>query len=145
MRVKIREMAVLLALTAWVSVLPQAASAWTPARPVDVVVHTGPGGGSDIFARAIADLMQKEGLVPQRLQVVNKSGGGGVYTPNMFNSLIAPLLMWVVLAPGVPPQSGAHENVKTIKAERVKERIELDGRLDGGLARPSTSSGPRAA
>ena len=49
--------------------------AFQPTRPIEAVVHTGPGGGSDIFARAIADLLQKEGLVAQRLQVVNKSGG----------------------------------------------------------------------
>jgi putative tricarboxylic transport membrane protein len=55
---------------------PLNALAFQPTKPVEVVVHTGPGGGSDIFARAIADLLQKEKLVPQRLQVVNKSGGG---------------------------------------------------------------------
>ena len=47
-----------------------------PNKSVEVVVHTGPGGGSDLFARAIAELLQKEKLVSQRLQVVNKSGGG---------------------------------------------------------------------
>jgi putative tricarboxylic transport membrane protein len=47
-----------------------------PSKSVEVVVHTGPGGGSDLFARAIAELLQKEKLVSQRLQVVNKSGGG---------------------------------------------------------------------
>jgi putative tricarboxylic transport membrane protein len=47
-----------------------------PSKPVEVVVHSGPGGGSDIFARAIAEMIQKEKLVPQRLQVINKSGGG---------------------------------------------------------------------
>jgi putative tricarboxylic transport membrane protein len=46
-----------------------------PSKTIEAVVHTGPGGGSDILARAIADLMQKENLLPQRLQVVNKSGG----------------------------------------------------------------------
>jgi putative tricarboxylic transport membrane protein len=47
-----------------------------PSKSIEVVVHTGPGGGSDLFARAIAELLQKEKLVSQRLQVVNKSGGG---------------------------------------------------------------------
>jgi putative tricarboxylic transport membrane protein len=41
------------------------------------VVHTGPGGGSDILARAIALMIEKENLMPVRLQVVNKTGGGG--------------------------------------------------------------------
>ncbi|MGH7772953.1 MAG: Bug family tripartite tricarboxylate transporter substrate binding protein [Candidatus Binatia bacterium] len=52
------------------------AQAFKPARPIEVVVHTGPGGGSDIFARAIAEMAEKEKLLPQRMQVVNKSGGG---------------------------------------------------------------------
>jgi len=47
-----------------------------PSKSIEAVVHTGPGGGSDLFARAIAELLQKEKLVSQRLQVVNKSGGG---------------------------------------------------------------------
>jgi putative tricarboxylic transport membrane protein len=47
-----------------------------PSRQIEAVVHTGPGGGSDIFARAIAEMLQKEKLITQRMQVVNKSGGG---------------------------------------------------------------------
>ncbi|HLN88354.1 MAG TPA: tripartite tricarboxylate transporter substrate binding protein [Candidatus Limnocylindrales bacterium] len=47
-----------------------------PSKLIDTVVHTGPGGGSDIFARAIAEMLQKEKLITQRLQVVNKPGGG---------------------------------------------------------------------
>jgi putative tricarboxylic transport membrane protein len=47
-----------------------------PGKQIETVVHTGPGGGSDLLARAIAEMLQKEKLVPQRLQVVNKSGGG---------------------------------------------------------------------
>jgi len=47
-----------------------------PSKQIEAVVHTGPGGGSDIFARAIAEMLQKEKLIAQRMQVVNKSGGG---------------------------------------------------------------------
>jgi putative tricarboxylic transport membrane protein len=47
-----------------------------PSKIIETVVHTGPGGGSDLFARAIAEMLQKEKLIPQRMQVVNKSGGG---------------------------------------------------------------------
>jgi putative tricarboxylic transport membrane protein len=60
----------------WVFSIPVYTHAFEPAKTVDVVVHTAAGGGSDIFARAIAEMIQKEKLVPQRLQVVNKSGGG---------------------------------------------------------------------
>src|SRR3970040_1412768 len=52
------------------------AAAFELTKPIEAVVHTGPGGGSDIFARAIAELMQKEKIIAQRMQVVNKSGGG---------------------------------------------------------------------
>ena len=55
-------------------------NAWSqefkPSKQIEAVVHTGPGGGSDIFARAIAEMLQKEKLIAQRMQVVNKSGGG---------------------------------------------------------------------
>jgi putative tricarboxylic transport membrane protein len=47
-----------------------------PTKQIETVVHTGPGGGSDLFARAIAELLQKEKLISQRMQVVNKPGGG---------------------------------------------------------------------
>ncbi len=47
-----------------------------PSKQIETVVHTGPGGGSDLFARAIAELLQKEKLISQRMQVVNKPGGG---------------------------------------------------------------------
>jgi len=52
------------------------AQAFTPTRTVEVVVHTGPGGGSDILARAAVLMIEKEKLVPVRMQVVNKTGGG---------------------------------------------------------------------
>jgi len=55
---------------------PSNAVAFEPTKPIEAVVHTGPGGGSDIFARAIAELMQKEKTISQRMHVVNKSGGG---------------------------------------------------------------------
>ena len=50
---------------------------WKPTKPVDFVVHTGPGGGNDILARAIATMFEQEKLVPVRMNVVNKPGGGG--------------------------------------------------------------------
>lgn len=53
------------------------AGAYQPARTVEVVVHTGPGGGSDLLARAVAQMIEKEKLLPVRMQVVNKTGGGG--------------------------------------------------------------------
>jgi putative tricarboxylic transport membrane protein len=57
--------------------LPAFAQGFTPTKPVEAVVHTGPGGGSDVLARAVALMMEKEKLLPVRLQVANKTGGGG--------------------------------------------------------------------
>ncbi|HWP60880.1 MAG TPA: tripartite tricarboxylate transporter substrate binding protein [Candidatus Acidoferrales bacterium] len=56
---------------------PGWAQGFKPARPVEAVVHTDPGGGSDVFARAIADMLEKEKLLPQRMNVLNKPGGSG--------------------------------------------------------------------
>jgi putative tricarboxylic transport membrane protein len=60
--------------------LPAAAAAhaeWKPTRTVEIIVHTGPGGGNDVLGRAIVNMMEKEKLVPVRMQVVNKPGGNG--------------------------------------------------------------------
>lgn len=52
-------------------------AAFQPEGPVDFVVHTGPGGGSDVFARAISELLVQEGLIEQQWPVRNEEGGSG--------------------------------------------------------------------
>jgi putative tricarboxylic transport membrane protein len=54
-----------------------AAQGFQPKRAIEVVVHTGPGGGSDLFARAIQGMLRKENLLTPQLQIINKPGGGG--------------------------------------------------------------------
>ncbi len=56
--------------TAW-------AQAFVPTRNVEIVVHNAPGGGSDLLARQINILIEKEKLLPVRSQVYNRPGGGG--------------------------------------------------------------------
>jgi len=51
------------------------AQGYKPTRPVELVVHTGPGGGSDVLARALAVMAEREKLIPVRMVVVNKPGG----------------------------------------------------------------------
>ena len=68
----------LILLSAAANAVPAAAQGFKPSRPIELVVHTGPGGGNDVLARAIAAMADKEGLLPLRLQVVNKTGGGGL-------------------------------------------------------------------
>jgi putative tricarboxylic transport membrane protein len=53
------------------------AQGYKPTRPVELVVHTGPGGGSDVLARAVTVMFEREKLVPVRVTVVNKTGGNG--------------------------------------------------------------------
>src|SRR5215510_13217361 len=57
------------------------AQGFTPTKAVEAVVHTGPGGSSDVLARAVALMIEKEKLLPVRMQVVNKPGGGGAVAP----------------------------------------------------------------
>jgi len=53
-----------------------AAWAWEPSEPIEVVVHNAPGGGNDILARALLSIIEREKMVPVRMQVANRSGGG---------------------------------------------------------------------
>jgi putative tricarboxylic transport membrane protein len=46
-----------------------------PSKPIELVVHTSPGGGADLFGRYVADLINREKLLPQPVVVVNKPGG----------------------------------------------------------------------
>lgn len=55
---------------------------WTPRRPVNVVVHTGPGAGSDAFARAFVNVIEKEKLTTARFVVQNRTGGGSINAIN---------------------------------------------------------------
>jgi putative tricarboxylic transport membrane protein len=54
-----------------------AAPTWTPTKASELVVQAAAGGGSDIFARKIADVLTKEKIVSQPINVVNKPGGSG--------------------------------------------------------------------
>jgi len=51
------------------------AQGFRPSRPIELVVHSAPGGGSDVFAREVAEMAKKERLLPQPLQVTNKTAG----------------------------------------------------------------------
>jgi putative tricarboxylic transport membrane protein len=53
-----------------------------PTKPIEIIVHTGPGGGADVLARFIAQAVEKEKLASVRMQVNNKSGGGGLTAMN---------------------------------------------------------------
>lgn len=48
-----------------------------PEKPITLIVQSGAGGGSDIFARTLASGFDKDKLLPQPITVENKSGGSG--------------------------------------------------------------------
>ena len=50
---------------------------YVPTQPIELVVHSGPGGGPDAFGRAFVAAIEQEKLAPVRIQVANKPGGGG--------------------------------------------------------------------
>lgn len=53
------------------------ALAWEPAKPVELIVPAGTGGGADQMARLLQDLVHKHGFMKQTVVVVNRSGGAG--------------------------------------------------------------------
>lgn len=48
-----------------------------PTRPIEFVISTAPGGGSDIYARAMQGIIEKYKFSPQPYLPVNKDGGSG--------------------------------------------------------------------
>jgi putative tricarboxylic transport membrane protein len=66
-----------LALGAALAFCGAVAAQWKPTKNLEIIVHTGPGGGSDLLARAMANMIEKEKLLPVRVMVVNKPGGNG--------------------------------------------------------------------
>jgi len=54
-----------------------AAPAWKPDKPIEIIVNTSPGTGSDATGRLIYRMLTENKLVEMPVAVVNKPGGGG--------------------------------------------------------------------
>jgi tripartite-type tricarboxylate transporter receptor subunit TctC len=50
---------------------------WQPTRPVEFVVTSGAGGGTDNFARMVQSIVAKHNLMDKAIVVTNKGGGSG--------------------------------------------------------------------
>ncbi len=75
---KLTPLATAFAFAATVAVLPLAAqAAWQPNKPIEFVVTSGPGGGTDNFARVVQAIIAKHKLTDQPIIVTNKGGGSG--------------------------------------------------------------------
>jgi len=57
-----------------------------PARPIELVVPTSAGSGTDIYARVTADIARREKLLPQPFVIQNRTGGGSVIAYNYFKT-----------------------------------------------------------
>lgn len=66
----------LLAATALMLAAPAWAE-WAPTRPVEFVVASGAGGGTDNFARTIQAVLTRDKIVERPIVVLNKGGGSG--------------------------------------------------------------------
>jgi putative tricarboxylic transport membrane protein len=55
-----------------------------PSRPIEFVVHTSAGGGTDIVARVVAEILTREKLVNQPINVMNRPGGAGAIAYTYF-------------------------------------------------------------
>lgn len=69
--------ALLGAATACDAVDGQAAGEDYPTQEMDWTIAFGPGGGNDIMARVMVDILEKEDLYPQDIRVENREGGSG--------------------------------------------------------------------
>jgi putative tricarboxylic transport membrane protein len=54
-----------------------AAASVAPTHPAEFVISTAPGGGSDLYARAMATIIENKKLSPQPVTPLNKEGGSG--------------------------------------------------------------------
>jgi len=57
-----------------------------PTRPIELVSPTSAGSGTDIYARALADIVRQHKLLPQPFMVQNRTGGGSVIAYNYFQT-----------------------------------------------------------
>jgi putative tricarboxylic transport membrane protein len=53
------------------------AQEWKPSKPIEFVVTSSPGGGTDNFTRVIQSIIMKHTLIDQPIVVTNKGGGSG--------------------------------------------------------------------
>ena len=62
--------------------LASLANAEYPEKTIEFVIHSAPGGGMDTFTRTAAHILEKTGIVNQKIQVTNRRGGGATVAIN---------------------------------------------------------------
>jgi putative tricarboxylic transport membrane protein len=80
---RLLQVAMLVTLAVLVASLGVAAAGeWKPTKPIQFIVPYAPGGGSDVLARSIGQVIQGAKLNPTPLIVVNQGGGSGTVGTN---------------------------------------------------------------
>src|SRR5688500_11318541 len=62
--------------SAALAALPARAQSY-PSRPLEFVVHVNPGGGTDVFARLVQEILSREKIITQPMIVQSRVGGAG--------------------------------------------------------------------
>lgn len=55
-------------------------------KPIEVVVHTSPGGGTDLFGRHVSDMLARDKMFTQGFTISNRTGGLGSVAFNYVKS-----------------------------------------------------------
>jgi putative tricarboxylic transport membrane protein len=76
----------IIAVFSCMTVAPEAKAAEYPDKTIEFVVHAGTGGGADAFLRMTAHLLNDEGIVKPKIQVVNRPGGSATVAVNYLAS-----------------------------------------------------------
>jgi tripartite-type tricarboxylate transporter receptor subunit TctC len=66
---------VLLGMAGMAAAAPVAQAQTYPTRPITLIVPAPPGGGTDVFARSLAEIV--EATLKQKVVIENRGGGGG--------------------------------------------------------------------
>lgn len=82
----IRRLGVALAAVAAAFASVTASSQSFPNKTIEMVIHTNPGGGQDVFGRLIAEINTREKLLPQPFTIVNRPGGSGAVASTFIKS-----------------------------------------------------------
>jgi len=65
---------------------PAEKEGWVPEQSIELVIPFSAGGGSDVFARKIVEIIETKGLCPVSIIPNNKPGGSGVVGYTYLNS-----------------------------------------------------------
>lgn len=79
----------LAAACAWivgVAAAPAVLAQAYPSKTVEFVVHVNPGGGTDVFARLVQEIIAREKLITQPMIVQSRTGGAGTVAFNYVKS-----------------------------------------------------------